>query len=194
MQSRVANLDPGKEEKKAGMKYAIFLIVLATLPLAACGKSENAPAMDLPPGGPQSVSLAPDPERPAALVRVSGAPAIPTNIQAVPPAAAKPFADSKPAQAPASPAETPSAVASQDLAHGQQIFGQACAYCHDRGVAGAPKIGDAAAWNPRLAQGMDTLYAVALRGKGAMPPKGGNPALTDSSVRAAVDYLVARSR
>lgn len=184
MQSRVADLDPGKEEKKAGMKYATFLIVLATLPLAACGKSENAPAMDLPPGGPQS----------AALVRVSGAPAIPTNIQAVPPATAKPFADSKPAQAPASPAETPSAVASQDLAHGQQIFGQACAYCHDRGVAGAPKIGDAAAWNPRLAQGMDTLYAVALRGKGAMPPKGGNPALTDSSVRAAVDYLVAQSR
>lgn len=45
-----------------------------------------------------------------------------------------------------------------------------------------------------MAQGMDTLYAVALRGKGAMPAKGGNPALAYARVKAAVDYLVAQSR
>ncbi len=55
-------------------------------------------------------------------------------------------------------------------------------------------IGDAAAWNPRLAQERDALHASALRGKGAMPAKGGNPALADSDVIAAVDYLSAQAR
>jgi cytochrome c5 len=59
---------------------------------------------------------------------------------------------------------------------------------------GAPKIGDAAAWSPRLAQGMDALYASALRGKGAMPAKGGNPSLADDDARSAVDFLTAQAR
>ena len=194
MQSRVAELDPGKEEKKAGMKYAIFLIVLTTLPLGACSKSENVAAIDLLPVGSQPLPLSPDPERPAAPVSVTDAPpAAPPESDRLPPATEEPLT-SQPAEAPASPTEPSSAAASPDLSHGRKIYGQACAYCHDRGVAGAPQIGDAAAWNPRLAQGMDTLYAVALRGKGAMPPKGGNPALPDASVTAAVDYLVAQSR
>jgi cytochrome c5 len=61
-------------------------------------------------------------------------------------------------------------------------------------VAAAPKIGDAAAWAPRLALGMDVLYASTLRGKNAMPAKGGNPSLSDADAKAAVDYLVAQSR
>jgi cytochrome c5 len=61
-------------------------------------------------------------------------------------------------------------------------------------VAGAPRIGDAAAWSPRLAQGRDALNVSALRGKGAMPAKGGNPSLADSDVIAAVDYLSAQAR
>jgi cytochrome c5 len=77
---------------------------------------------------------------------------------------------------------------------GQKIYRQACAFCHDKGAAGAPKTGDTAAWGPRLAQGMDTLYTVALRGKGAMPARGGNPSLSDPDVKAAVDYMVAQSR
>lgn len=177
------------------MKYAIFLVVLATLPLAACGKSENTPAIDRLPGGARPVSLTRDLARPAALADVTDTPpAVPPKAEARPPATGKSLVASKPAGAPASLVEPPSAAASPDLAHGRQIFSQACAYCHDKGIAGAPKIGDVAAWNPRLAQGMDTLYAVALRGKGAMPAKGGNPALTDTSVKAAVDYLVAESR
>jgi cytochrome c5 len=61
-------------------------------------------------------------------------------------------------------------------------------------VAGAPKAGDIAAWSPRQAQGPEVLYASALHGKGAMPAKGGNPALTDADVKAAVDFLIAKSR
>ena len=131
------------------MKYVTLLITLATLPLAACDKSEQAPAtMETPPTRVQpSVSLV-----------------------------------------------TPSPVAvKSDLAHGQQIYRQTCAFCHDEGVTGAPKIGDAGAWSPRLAQGMDTLYASALHGKNAMPARGGNPSLADADVRAAVDYLAAQA-
>ena len=81
-----------------------------------------------------------------------------------------------------------------DLAHGQQIYRQACAVCHDKGLAGAPKLGDAAVWSARLAQGMDVLNASALRGKGAMPAKGGNPSLADADVKAAVEFIAAQSR
>lgn len=86
-----------------------------------------------------------------------------------------------------------SAAVKPGLAHGEQIYRQTCAFCHDRGLTGAPKIGDAGAWSPRLAQGMDTLYASALQGRNAMPARGGNPSLADADIRAAVDYLAARA-
>ena len=62
--------------------------------------------------------------------------------------------------------------------------------CHAAGVAGAPRAGDKAAWAPRIHTGIDHLYMSALKGKGAMPPKGGNVALPDADVKAAVDYMV----
>ena len=74
-------------------------------------------------------------------------------------------------------------------ADGKKVYDSACVACHGSGVAGAPKAGDKAAWAPRLKAGMDTLYASVLKGKGAMPPKGGNAALADADVKAAVDYL-----
>jgi cytochrome c5 len=58
-------------------------------------------------------------------------------------------------------------------------------------VAGAPKVGDKAAWTPRLKTGIDTLYASAIKGKAAMPAKGGNTSLSDADVKAAVDYMAA---
>lgn len=73
---------------------------------------------------------------------------------------------------------------------GKSIYDATCHTCHTTGVAGAPKAGDKAAWAPRLKEGMKTVYAIALKGKGAMPPKGGNTALSDADVRAAVDYMV----
>ena len=59
---------------------------------------------------------------------------------------------------------------------------------------GAPKTGDKAAWQPRIGQGVPTLYTHALNGIRAMPPKGGNPSLSDAEVKAAVDYLVAQAK
>ena len=65
-------------------------------------------------------------------------------------------------------------------------------------VAGAPKVGDKAAWGPRIAQGKDTLYTHALQGfqgkKGVMPPKGGQAQLADADVKSAVDYMVSQAQ
>ncbi|MEY4752672.1 MAG: hypothetical protein RJA44_347 [Pseudomonadota bacterium] len=79
-------------------------------------------------------------------------------------------------------------------AEGKAVYEATCAMCHAAGVANAPKFGDAAAWQPRIATGKDTLLASALKGKGAMPPKGGNAALGDADVKAAIDYMVAAAK
>ena len=87
-----------------------------------------------------------------------------------------------------------SAPAAAGKVDGKQVYETTCAVCHATGVAGAPKAGDKAAWAPRLKTGIDALYASALKGKSAMPPKGGNNALADADVKAAVDYLAGMSR
>jgi cytochrome c5 len=79
-------------------------------------------------------------------------------------------------------------------ANGKSVYDASCVACHGAGIAGAPKTGDKAAWVPRLKQGMDTLYQSALKGKGAMPPKGGNMALSEGDVKAAVDFMTAQSK
>ena len=73
---------------------------------------------------------------------------------------------------------------------GKSIYDSTCQVCHAAGVAGAPKTGDKAAWAARLKSGMNSLYASSIKGKNAMPPKGGNLSLADTDVRAAVDYMV----
>ena len=89
------------------------------------------------------------------------------------------------------------AVAPSDV-NGQQVYQSACVACHGAGIAGAPKLGDTGVWAKRIAKGIDTLYANAINGlqgsAGVMPAKGGNPALSDAKVKAAVDYIVARSK
>ncbi|NMG31985.1 c-type cytochrome [Aromatoleum evansii] len=77
---------------------------------------------------------------------------------------------------------------------GKTVYTQICRACHATGVAGAPVLGDRNAWAPRIVAGTDALLASALRGKGGMPPKGGNAGLTDAQVRAAVEYMVSQSR
>ena len=81
-----------------------------------------------------------------------------------------------------------------DSAAGKATYDSACTVCHGAGVAGAPKLGDKAAWAPRLKAGMEVLHASALKGKGAMPPKGGNTTLSDAAVRAAVEYMAAAAK
>jgi len=86
------------------------------------------------------------------------------------------------------------AAAAGGKADGKKIYDTACAACHAAGVAGAPKFGDKAAWAPRLKPGVDALYASALKGKAAMPAKGGNASLADADVKAAVDYMAAAAK
>jgi len=86
----------------------------------------------------------------------------------------------------------------QAAGKGESTYNTACAACHGAGVAGAPKLGDKAAWGPRIAQGNDTLYTHAIKGfqgkKGVMPAKGGNMSLADADVKAAVDHMVSKSK
>ncbi|SDL50700.1 Cytochrome c5 [Modicisalibacter muralis] len=97
------------------------------------------------------------------------------------------------ADAEAAPAEgaTTEVAAAGGSIDGAAIYAQVCTACHATGVAGAPKRGDAAAWSPRLEKGVETLYSSAINGLGVMPPKGGNPNLSDAEVKAAVDHLIA---
>ncbi len=78
-------------------------------------------------------------------------------------------------------------------ATGEQAFTQVCSACHSTGVNGAPKMGDHAAWGPRIAQGKDALYKDAIAGKGNMPPKGGTT-WPDAAIRMAVDYMVSQNK
>ena len=77
---------------------------------------------------------------------------------------------------------------------GEQVVQLACGACHNAGAAGAPKTGDKAAWAPRIALGTNSLYASVINGKGVMPARGGNPALSDDELKAAVDYLVKQAK
>jgi cytochrome c5 len=81
------------------------------------------------------------------------------------------------------------ANAPRQLQAGAAVYKAVCAACHETGAAGAPKIGDTAAWSPRIAQGYQTLVSHAINGIRAMPPKGGNPDLDDVEVARAVVYM-----
>ena len=70
------------------------------------------------------------------------------------------------------------------------LYTQVCQVCHAAGVAGAPKFGDKAAWAPRIGAGVDALTASAIRGKGAMPAKGGAATASDADIKAVVQYMV----
>jgi len=101
------------------------------------------------------------------------------------------------AAAAAAPAAGPTAAAkgaAGDAAKGKTVYDASCVACHAAGVAGAPKTGDKAAWAPRLKQGIPALTESVLKGKGAMPPKGGNTALSDADIKAAVDFLVNQAK
>ena len=73
---------------------------------------------------------------------------------------------------------------------GEEIVKAQCAKCHQEGAGGAPKIGDRAAWAPRLKNGMDNAVRSAIRGHGGMPARGDKADLTDAEVRNAVTYMV----
>lgn len=140
---------------------------------AAGGKFEEpkgaaAPAADAPAAEAAASAAAPD----AASAPAAAAPA----ATAEPAAPAAPVAEAKPAAA------VPA------------LYNQICLACHASGAAGAPKVGDKAAWAPRLALGVDGLTASAIKGKNAMPPKGGAMAATDAQIKEVVAYMVNASK
>jgi cytochrome c5 len=79
-------------------------------------------------------------------------------------------------------------------ADGKTVYGQTCAACHASGLAGAPKVGDRAAWAPRTGGGKGALMGSVVKGKGAMPPKAGNASLTEEEIGAAIDYMLEQLR
>ncbi len=121
----------------------------------------------------------------AADAATTSAPAVAIVSTTPAPAAAKVAA---PVVAMAIPAAAkPATIA----ASGESVYKAGCTVCHSAGIAGAPKAGEKAAWSPRIAKGKPTLYEHAIKGFNAMPAKGGNAALADADVKAAVDYMVA---
>jgi len=109
------------------------------------------------------------------------------DAKAAAPAAAVMAAAPAPAAAPAA-APAPAAVAAGG---GEALYKQACQVCHAAGVAGAPKFGDKTAWTARLSTGIDALHASVVKGKGAMPPRGGAAQASDADLRAAVEFMTA---
>jgi len=76
---------------------------------------------------------------------------------------------------------------------GEDVVKTVCGACHTTGAANAPKIGDKAAWAARLAQGLDGLTKSAIKGKNAMPPRGGVPDLTDSEIARSIVFMANQS-
>jgi cytochrome c5 len=122
--------------------------------------------------------------------------AAPAEAKSAAPAAASAKAAAPSAVASAAPAATPAAEPAK--ADGKKIYDTACVACHGMGIAGAPKVGDKAAWAPRIAQGANVLYDHALKGfqgkAGVMPPKGGAASVPDADIKAAVDFMVAAAK
>ena len=161
----------------------IGILMLAQFAVGAYGARSRA---DDPAMSPDAVA-----KRLAPVARVAIDPNAPASAPApaatpTPPAAPPPVAVAIPPPA--------AKGGPQAGAVGKTVYDSTCAACHGTGVAGAPKTGDKAAWDARLKQGKDALYTVALKGRGAMPPKGGNPGLPDADVKAAVDHMLAASR
>jgi cytochrome c5 len=193
------------DELKAAIGFMItkagFNLDLGAAPVVAAPAESKAET----PTAPEAKE-----EAPAAPVQ-EAAPAAPTTpakpeAPVAPAEEAAPAPDVAPAEATtATPQEkhateeVAAAPATQESGvSGEKIYKATCFACHDMGVAGAPKLGDKALWEPRIATGKDTLYGSAINGKttpaGMMPPKGGNTSLSDDEVKAAVDYMVSQAQ
>jgi len=129
--------------------------------------------------------------RPVGQVNVQGAAAAaPAAPEAAPVAEAPAAPAAEPAAEVAAAEPVAEAAAAPAAVDGQQVYQMSCFACHGTGAAGAPKLGDKAAWEPRVAQGKATLLQHALGGFNAMPPKGGNMSLSDDQVSAAIDFMI----
>jgi len=170
----------GQMPPQGGGDFSDFEIARAVVYMANQGGAKfPEPAM------PAAGASAPAPTTAAATGAAPATPVAAAPATSTAPAAAATPATPAPAAAPA----TTVAAAGETPA----LYTQTCAVCHAQGVAGAPKIGDKAAWAPRIAQGMDTLVGNAIKGKGAMPPRGASSA-SDADIKAVVTWMVGQSK
>ncbi|SAL49349.1 cytochrome c family protein [Caballeronia peredens] len=166
--------------------YSDFEIARAVVYMANNSGGKLAEPAQPAPGAAANAASAP---------AAGAAPAEGASGAAAAPAGASANENAQAAAAVAALASVPQAAApaagaqSADAAQaGKALYEQVCQACHAAGVLGAPKFGDKAAWAPRLKEPMETVYNYALKGKGAMPAKGGSNA-SDADVKAAVDYM-----
>ncbi len=145
--------------------------------------AEAPAAADAAPAAEAAAPVAAAPT-PAAAPAKAAAPA------ATPSAAPAANAEEEAKPAAVAEAEKPAAAAGKS---GEQVVKSVCIMCHGTGLMGAPKIGDAAGWAPRIEQGYDTLVQHATNGIRSMPAKGGNPGLSDQEVARAVAYMANQS-
>lgn len=136
-----------------------------------------------------------DPEMRAAVLYMFNAGGGTAGVAAAPAAAAAAGASAPPTvlapPAGGAPAAAAAAAGAGGKPDGKKIYGAGCNACHDAGVAGAPKFGDKAAWAPRVQQGTAALTASVIKGKGVMPPKGGQAGASEADLRAAVEHMLA---
>lgn len=178
--------------------FSAVLGILIAIALVLIGVSR---LMDNRPSGARNVedplmqAEAHERIKPFGQVAVAGADNSALAVEA-PPAAATAVAAAAPAVPAAPPGKAP--VAAATPANGKATFEMACQVCHGAGIAGAPKVGDKAAWAPRIAQGTAILQKHALEGfqgsRGVMPAKGGRADLSDDAVKAAIEHMVSQSR
>ena len=169
----------GQMPPQGGGDFTDFEIARAVVYMADKGGAtfpEPKPPAAAASGAAATTEALATPAAPATPAPTVAAPVVSPAPQAVA------TATTTAAPAPAAATNTPPA-----------LFTQVCTACHSTGAAGAPKVGDKAAWAPRIAQGMDTLVATAIKGTGAMPPKGGSKA-SEAEIRAVVTYMVNASK
>ena len=160
----------GQMPAQGGGDFSDFEIARAVVHMANQGGARFAE-----PAAPVAPASAP-----AATAAASGAAPATTAVAAAP-------------AAPATPPPAAPVVALADASAAPALYTQTCAVCHVAGVAGAPKIGDKAAWAPRIGQGVDALVASVVKGKGAMPPKGGSTA-SDAEIKTVVAWMVGSAK
>jgi cytochrome c5 len=157
----------------SGIIFGLVIFTILIIVLAVSFKNPGSPE-----DNPSQLTLAAERIAPVAGVNTGDyeAPPAPATTEA------EPAADTE------AVAATGTEAAGAGPIDGEEIYNGGCAACHDAGVAGAPVPGGT--MNERTEKGLDALVANAIDGINVMPPKGGNPSLTDEQVRAAVEFMM----
>lgn len=174
--------------------FALLVVLLAVM-MAAFGVIAGWAGARADLGRPTDERIVQRTE-PVGQVRIAGIDDVPRMDEmpsAAPPPGEEPVAAGA---ADGAPAATGEAMAGVD---GEAVYNGLCVSCHSTGIPGIPQLGDQALWGPRIAKGMEALYANAINGYTGesgmpMPARGGNPDLSDAEVQAAVDFMVEKAK